>query len=146
MHMKWKVFALLESSFSVLLSVIAIILALFIMTATGGTGTTEVIAIADVVLSVVLTLVAHGQLIGSFRRLPPGEMRSPQPGSPAIPILAVLLFLGTVAFLPLGGQASWTDFARVYVTYAVAPPVALALIARALVVLSTRRPASKPLS
>jgi len=223
--MNWKVFALLESSFCVLLSVVAVIFLLFVMTANGGTGIAEPIAVGDVVLAVALTLVAHGQLIGSFRRpanartadagtrgtrvtdagkpgdesapgaeeaagpvllgpatvllspstvsvspakdlaasgpdsqnpavqrlgelakqnghtplTPAPGVATPRPGSWAIPILTVLVFVGAAVLLPLAGSATWAGFARVYLTYAMAPPAALALVARGMVVLSTRR-------
>src|SRR5690349_6437945 len=107
--MNWKLFALLESSFSVLLSVMAVIFLFFVMTANGGTGPAEPLAIGDVVLALALTLVAHGQLIGSFRRQPPGHVITPRPGSLAIPILAALVFAVAVVLLLFAGTASWAD-------------------------------------
>ena len=144
-NMSWKVFALLESSFCVLLSVVSVIFLLFVMTANGGTGIAEPIAIVGIIGAMALTLVAHGQLIGSFRRRAPGQTAAPRPGSLAIPALTVLVVVGDISVLLLDGHASWHEFARVYITYALVPPAALALASRALVVLLTRRPSSESL-
>lgn len=131
----WKLFALLESSFGVLLSVMALIYLAFVIMSAGGLART--LAILGIFLTVALTLVAHGQLIGTFRRRPGGVM--PRMGSVGIPIL-VAAVLGLSALLwVLGGTARWTGFARVYLTYSLLPPAALAWLARALVAWSIRR-------
>ncbi len=142
--MNWKLFALLESSFCVLLSVVAVIFLVFVMSENGGTGIAEPIAIVGIGLSIALTLVAHGQLIGSFRRQPPGVEIVPRAGSVAIPILTIAVF-GLAALLSVtAGRSSWADFARVYVTYFLGPPAALALLSRVFVVWLTRPPSSSP--
>ncbi|HEX5415238.1 MAG TPA: hypothetical protein VFZ25_06205 [Chloroflexota bacterium] len=131
----WKLFALLESSFGVLLSVMTIIYLAFVIMS--GDGLVRTLAILGIFLSVALTLVAHGQLIGTFRRRP--APATPQVGSVGIPILIVADF-GLAALLwVLGGSAHWTDFARVYLTYSLLPPAALAFLARAGVAWSIRR-------
>jgi len=131
----WKVCALLESSFAVLLSVMTLIyLAFVIMSADGLVRT---VAILGIPLTVALTLVAHGQLIGTFRRRPVAA--TPRLGSIWIPILIAADF-GLAALLwALGGAAHWTDFARVYLTYSLLPPAALAFLARLGVAWSIRR-------
>lgn len=144
--MNWKVFALLESSFCVLLSVVAVIFLVFVMTERGGSGIAEPIGIAGIALSIALTLVAHGQLIGSFRRQPPGVEVQPRAGSIAIPVLTIVVLLGAALLSATAGSAGWADFARVYVTYFLAPPAVLALLSRVFVVWLTRRPSSPPWS
>ncbi|MGH2459843.1 MAG: hypothetical protein ACRDIY_13365 [Chloroflexota bacterium] len=142
--MNWKVFALLESSFCVLLSVVAVIFLFFVMSERGGSGFAEPIAIAGIVLSIALTLVAHGQLIGSFRRQPPGVEIEPRAGSLAIPILTIVAFGDAALLSATAGAASWAEFARVYVTYFLAPPAALALVSRLFVMWLTRGPSRAP--
>lgn len=131
----WKVCALLESSFGVLLSVMTLIyLAFAIMSADGLVRT---LAILGIGLSLALTLVSHGQLIGTFRRRPvPAQ---PRLGSIWIPILVAAEFGLATLIWTLGGSAHWTDFARVFLTYSLLPPAALAFLARAGVAWSIRR-------
>jgi hypothetical protein len=82
-------------------------------------------------------LVAHGQLIGAFRRTGPPAL--PRPVSPFIPGLVLLVFVVDGLVLWAAGTSSWTDFGRVFLIYSLVPPAALALVARVLVVWSTRR-------
>ncbi len=135
--MSWKVFALLESSFGVLLSVLGIILSAFVLTAGSGDGTTRLLAWGGIVAAIALTLVSHGQLIGTFRRKPrPAE---PRPERSVLPALILVVLVVDVALVQLAGSAAWASVARVYLTYFLGPPAALALVSRALVVWSIRR-------
>lgn len=143
--MSWKLVALLESSLCVLESVLAMILLGFVMTATGGTDATRPIAIIGLGVAVALVLVAHGQLIGSFRRVP-DDSTAARPSGPALPILAVLLFAGSASLVLLAPRADWAGFARAFLVYAMAPPTLLALVARGLLVLATRHPSSRSLN
>ena len=131
----WKVFALLESSFGVLLSVMALIYLAFVIASAGGM--VRILAMLGILLTVALTLVSHGQLIGTFRRRPGGA--TPQVGSVGIPILVAATLGLTVLLLVLGGSSRWTDFGRTYLTYSLLAPAVLALLARALVAWSIRR-------
>jgi hypothetical protein len=135
--MKWKTFALLESSFCVLLSVLAVILLGFILVADGSVGGVLVAGWLGIVLSAALTLVAHGQLIGSFRRR--GSVSIPQVGSAWIPTLVVAVIADTVGLLAIGGDARWVAFAQVFLSYALLPPAALAMLSRVFVARSIRR-------
>ncbi|HUX85673.1 MAG TPA: hypothetical protein VMW65_01620 [Chloroflexota bacterium] len=143
--MNWKIFALLESSLSVLLSVLAVVYMAFVLATGQATALVTWLAIGGIVLSLALTLVAHGQLVGAFRRKPNGLRPEPKPGSMAIPIL-VLAVLGICAVVPLlaGGDA-WVDFLRTYLTYSMVAPAGLAIISRLLVVLLCRRASDVPL-
>lgn len=134
--MKWKTFALLESSFCVLLSVLAVILLGFILVAGGSVGGVLMAGWLGIVLAAALTLVAHGQLIGSFRRR--GSVSIPQVGSAWIPTLVVAVIADTVGLLAIGGDARWVAFAWVYLSYALLPPAALAMLSRAFVARSIR--------
>jgi|GEM_PF-5730536 len=131
----WKVFALLESSFGVLMSVMALIYLGFVITSEGGLVRT--LALLGIFLTVALTLVSHGQLIGTFRRRPGGA--TPQVGSMGIPILVAATLGLAVLLLVLGGSSQWTGFGRVYLIYSLLAPAALALLSRVLVVWSIRR-------
>jgi hypothetical protein len=135
--MRWKTFALLESSFCVLLSVLAIILMGFVLVASGTSDSQRILAWLGIVEAAALTLVAHGQLIGSFRRR--GKIPVPQTGSIWIPVLAVAVLLTGVALVIVGANARWVEFARVYLTYSIVPPTVLALLFRVMVVRSLRR-------
>ncbi len=143
--MSWKIFALLESSFSVLLSVLAVVYMAFVLTANRGLSLITWLAIGGIILSISLTLVAHGQLIGAFRRTHGVSPSEPRPGSIAIPVL-VLAVLGISAVVPdLAGQSTWGDFARVYLTYSMIAPAGLAIISRLVAVWLCRRASGVPL-
>ncbi len=129
-------YALFESSFAVLLSVLALILMLFVLTA-GATDGARVVAWIGVALTPILTLLAHGQLIGSFRRKA-GAAPS-QPGGLAIPLFVTLVFASSVVLVGIVGSSPWASFARTYATYALAPPTFLALVSRVLLVRAIRR-------
>lgn len=136
--MSWKIFALLESSCSVLLSVLAIILMGFVLTSNGPSLTIRTICWLGIVAALALTLVAHAQLIGSFRRRPGGVV--PQAGSIAIPILvAVVLALSAAILLLAGSGGGWASFAQAFLVYALVPPAVAAFASRLLVLWSLRR-------
>ena len=137
MKKTWKIFALLESSCGVLLSVLAVILDAFVLTAGGAADLAHLIAWGGVALALALTLVAHGQLIGTFRRKPVEV--APQPGSIALPILVVAVLAAGVGLVGLAGPVRWADFARLFLTYTLVPPAVFALACRALVAWSLRR-------
>jgi hypothetical protein len=132
-RVKWKTFALLESSFCVLLSVLAIILMGFVLVENGTTGLARLVAWGGIVGAAALTLVAHGQLIGSFRRR--GKVPVPQTGSVWIPILTVGV-LGVCAALAV---IVGSDFVWKLLEYLIVPPTLLALLSRLLVVRSLRQ-------
>ena len=143
--MNWKIFALLESSLSVLLSVLAVVYMAFALTANQGSALISWLAIGGIVLSLGLTLVAHGQLIGAFRRKPSLPPVEPKPGSNAIPIL-VLAVLGICAVVPeVAGAGGWVDFLRTYLTYSMIAPAGLAIISRLAAVFLWRRASGVPL-
>ena len=134
-------YALLESSFAVLLSVLSLILMLFVLTA-GATDLARVIAWAGIALTPILTLVAHAQLIGSFRRRPAGAPT--RPGGLSLPLLGALVFMTSLALVQVVGSASWVSFARTYLTYALAPPAALGLASRVMLIRSFRQASGAP--
>ncbi len=138
--MRWKTFALLESSFCVLLSVLAIILMGFVLVANGTTDLARIVSWLGIVGAAALTLVAHGQLVGSFRRR--GKIPVPQSGSLWIPVLAVGV-LGVCTFLAV---LVGSEFVRRLLVYLIVPPTGLALLSRVMVVRALRRVARAPFS
>ena len=136
--MRWKTFALLESSFCVLLSVLAIILMGFVLVANGTTDFARLIAWLGIVASAALTLVAHGQLVGSFRRR--GKIPVAQVGSIWIPVLAMGV-LGICAWL---SALAGSEFVWRLLVYLILPPTGLALLSRLMVVQSLRQVARMP--
>jgi hypothetical protein len=131
--MRWKTFALLESSFCVLLSVLAIILMGFVLVANGTTDLARLVSWIGIVGAAALTLVAHGQLVGSFRRR--GKIPVPRTGSAWIPILTVGVLGVCVSLAVMVG----TDFVWKLLAYLIVPPAGLALLSRLMVVRSLRR-------
>jgi hypothetical protein len=130
--MRWKTFALLESSFCVLLSVLAIILMGFVLVANGTTDLARLVSWIGIVGAAALTLVAHGQLVGSFRRR--GKIPVPRTGSAWIPILTVGVLGVCVSLAVMVG----TDFVWKLLAYLIVPPAGLALLSRLMVVRSLR--------
>ena len=131
--MRWKTFALLESTFCVLLSVLAIILMGFVLVESGTPDAARVIAWGGIVGATALTLVAHGQLIGSFRRR--GKTPVPRTGSAWIPVLAVGLLVASGVLALIVSSA----FVLKLLEYLILPPTLLALLSRLLVIRSLRQ-------
>ncbi len=136
--MRWKTFALLESSFCVLLSVLAIILMGFALVADGTNDLVRFVSWLGIVGAAALTLVAHGQLVGSFRRR--GKIPVPRTGSSWIPVLAIGV-LGVCASLAV---IVGSEFVRRLLVYLILPPTGLALLSRLMVVRSLREVARVP--
>jgi hypothetical protein len=131
--MRWKTFALLESSFCVLLSVLAIILLGFVLVGSGTGDVTRLLAWLGIAGSASLTLVAHGQLVGSFRRR--GKSPVVRVGSVWIPALALGVLGICAALASMVGSA----FVWRLLEYLILPPAALAFLSRLMVARSLRR-------